>query len=686
MANVTKQASTRFSIVKRSKGQSAVEKASYISRSILVSEFDGQTYRPKYHEDLVHSEITLPPNAPKEYADRATLWNAVELSEKGQKSQLARMLKASLPNEWSYELAEEVVRDYVQRNFVDKGMCADWAIHDSENDKGQRNLHIHVLLTMRPLTENGEWGAKTKKVYVLDENGERVPLIDKKTGQQKVDNRNRKQWKCQTVESTDWNSQENAKMWRKDLADTINATNEQLGIDVHWEHRSFKEQGIDKEPTIHIGATANALERKGIQTERGNINREIVKRNMMLEQAKAMLELAKQEVQSIQYAKIRNAAVSMKNDVMEMIAKVRERKGRLDLPIVSGKHLRKISDRTALQSADNAEKFIATKKIDSFESLAKFTADTEQKYGQLDSVHLSKGQKLSRLKELSKMYALYEPYRTTYKESQSLKRLAKMKFDREHKESLAKYPEMRERLQNLLEQGEKITPKQWKAEIQSLQAEYDSIGREKSKTATELAYALGHMDGSAELYESLRCILAPLVAVQDQASLCQMLGIQRLLQGAHGQVAGDVPVRYAGHHAPVIEVYDGAVVPDVPVLQEQVCEIRAPFLVRLVRMEVLPQLVLEYFMGLPGLCPRFFRADDGMQAHLRVHIFMDGSGAVAIPFALQVGCHASVAIDAVVPVVDLIYLPLDFCFLGAIIRLPVFPVVIIGIRADPQPP
>ena len=393
-----------------------------------MSEYDGQTYRPKYHEDLVHSEISLPPNAPEEYADRATLWNAVELSEKGQKSQLARMLKASLPNDWSYELAEEVVRDYVQRTLgafgiiVDKGMCADWAIHDSENDKGQRNLHIHVLLTMRPITENGEWGAKTKKVYVLDENGERVPLIDKKTGQQKVDNRNRKQWKCQTVESTDWNSQENAKMWRKDLADTINATNEQLGIDVHWEHRSFKEQGIDKEPTIHIGATANALERKGIQTERGNINREIVKRNMMLEQAKAMLELAKQEVQSIQYAKIRNAAVSMKNEVMEMIAKVRERKGRLDLPIVSGKHLRKISDRTALQSAGNAEKFIATRKIDSFESLAK-------------------------------------------------------------------YPEMRERLQNLLEQGEKITPKQWKAEIQSLQNEYDSISREKSKIATELAYA-----------------------------------------------------------------------------------------------------------------------------------------------------------------------------------------------------
>ena len=426
----------------------------------------------KYHEDLVHSEISLPPNAPKEYADRATLWNAVELSEKGQKSQLARMLKASLPNEWSYELAEEVVRDYVQRNFVDKGMCADWAIHDSENDKGQRNLHIHVMLTLRPLTEKGEWGAKQKKV----------------SGQQKVDKRNRKQWKCHTVENTDWNSRENAKMWRKDLADTINATNEQLGIALHWEHRSFKEQGIDREPTIHIGAVANALERKGIQTERGNINREIIKNNLLLEQVKEMLMLAKQELHSAQYEKIKNTAVSVKNEVMEMIAKVRERKGRLDLPIVSGKHLRRISDRTALQSADNAEKFITTRKIDSFESLAKFTADKEQRYQELETVHLSKGQKLNRLKELSKMYALFAPVQASYKESQSLKGFAKMKYDKEHKDSLLKYPELKERMQSLLQNGEKITPKQWKAEIQSLQSEYDSISKEQTKTATELAY------------------------------------------------------------------------------------------------------------------------------------------------------------------------------------------------------
>ena len=142
-----------------------------------------------------------------------------------------------------------------------------------------------------------------------------------------------------------------------------------------------------------------------------------------------------------------------------------------------------------MQSADNAEKFITIRKIDIFESLAKFTEDREQKHQQLETVHLSKGQKLNRLKELSKMYALYAPIRATYKESQSLKGLAKMKYDREHKDSLSKYTELKERMQSLLQNGEKVTPKQWKAEIQSLQSEYDSIGKEQSKTATELAYA-----------------------------------------------------------------------------------------------------------------------------------------------------------------------------------------------------
>jgi hypothetical protein len=146
-----KNISTRTKICGRSAkchgGHSAVEQSSYISRTTMYCEYDGQTYYPKYSEDLVHSEVMLPDNAPTEYQDAKTLWNAVENVEKGANAQLARTYRVSLPNEWSYELATDVMRDYIKRNFVDEGMCAQFAIHDSENkDTGQRNLHCHILL------------------------------------------------------------------------------------------------------------------------------------------------------------------------------------------------------------------------------------------------------------------------------------------------------------------------------------------------------------------------------------------------------------------------------------------------------------------------------------------------------------------------------------------------------------
>ncbi len=157
------QQSTRFRIVSKSNGGSAVESASYISRQKLTSEVTGETHYPKHHEDLVYSGILLPENAPTVYQDRATLWNSVEKNEKSKKAQLARTMKADLPNDWSYELAEQFLKEFVQKTFVNKGMCADIAIHDSVNPEGQRNLHSHIMLTLRPIIENGAWGAKSKK-------------------------------------------------------------------------------------------------------------------------------------------------------------------------------------------------------------------------------------------------------------------------------------------------------------------------------------------------------------------------------------------------------------------------------------------------------------------------------------------------------------------------------------------
>ena len=103
-------------------------------------------------------------------------------------------------------------------------------------------------------------------------------------------------------------------------------------------------------------------------------------------------------------------------------------------------------------------------------------------------------------------------------------------------------------------------------------------------------------------------------------------------------------------------------------------------------MEILIQFVIKYFMGLPWLCPRSLGADDGTQAQFPVHIFMDCCLTVAVPPVLQIGSHTAVPVYSIVAVVDLFDLFLDFLFLGTITRLPVFPVVIVGIRADPQPP
>lgn len=131
---------------------------------------------------------------------------------------------------------------------------------------------------------NRESGCRNRRKFIeRDENGERIPDIDKKTGQQKVDKQNRKQWKCTNIQTNDWNSKENAKIWRKDLADTINAVNSKIGMtDKFWEYRSFKEQGLDIIPQIHLGEKASAMERAGIRTIRGDINREIIAKNAVI--------------------------------------------------------------------------------------------------------------------------------------------------------------------------------------------------------------------------------------------------------------------------------------------------------------------------------------------------------------------------------------------------------------------
>lgn len=255
-------------IISRGKGKSAVASAAYISGEKIKNEWDGVTHDYTKKQGVISKEIFLPDHAPEEYKDRKTLWNSVELFEKNSNAQLARNFIISLPKELSIEENKKMIEEYIQTNFVKEGMIVDLAIHD-ESREGNQNIHAHIMTIVRPINEDGTWGQKSKKEYILDEKGE------------KILNKNGKP-KTRKVELTSWNDKGNVEKWRENFSNLCNEYLAKNDIEKRVDHRSFKRQGIKQIPTIHLGASASAMERKGIRTEKGDINREIKKQNELL--------------------------------------------------------------------------------------------------------------------------------------------------------------------------------------------------------------------------------------------------------------------------------------------------------------------------------------------------------------------------------------------------------------------
>ena len=260
-------------IISRGKGKSAVAAAAYRSGETLTNEYDGITHDYTRKGGIVHTEILLPDNAPAAYADRSVLWNAVEKTEKAKNAQLAREIEIALPHELTREQGISLVREYVKEQFVNAGMCADICLHD----KNDGNPHAHIMLTMRPFDEGGEWGAKQKKEYILDRDGNKI--YDPK----------KRQYKCKSIPANDWNEQSKAEEWREAWAEICNQYLERGNHAERIDHRSYERQGKDQIPTVHLGVAAFQMEKRGIRTERGNINREIEVTNQRLRQLKARI-------------------------------------------------------------------------------------------------------------------------------------------------------------------------------------------------------------------------------------------------------------------------------------------------------------------------------------------------------------------------------------------------------------
>ena len=312
-------------VISRGTGRSACAASAYMSCSAIYNDYDGIQHDYTRKQGLVWEHVFLPDCAPVEWQDRAVLWNAVEEAEKTKDSRLAREFVAALPIELGKLDWINLLSKFIYQQFVNEGMCADVAIHDIDG----HNPHAHIMLTVRPLNENGTWQHKTEKEYLCVKDGEERGFTAaefkeaqkdgwEKQYQYKVGKK--KEYLAPSVaEAQDlermskypkstkygrqnpiserWNSDEQLVAWRAAWADEVNLCLEQKGLEERIDHRSFADQGKDEQPTIHEGVAARAMEKKGIISDRCELNRQIKWDNALLRQLKAEFQKLVKAVQ-----------------------------------------------------------------------------------------------------------------------------------------------------------------------------------------------------------------------------------------------------------------------------------------------------------------------------------------------------------------------------------------------------
>jgi len=402
------------------------------------------THDYTYKGGIIHTEIMLPAHAPPEFSDRSTLWNSVEEIEKSSDAQLAREIEVALPVELSPAEQLTLVRSFVKDNFVDAGMCADFAIHD----KGTGNPHAHIMLTIRPLRPDGKWGPKCRKVYDLDSLGNRIP--DGKGG-----------WKNHREDSTDWNNRENAEKWRAAWAAYANRALEAAGRPERIDHRSYKRQGIEKIPSIHMGPAASQMERRGIATEKGNINREISADNKLLKEIKARI------TRLYNWSKEQAETAAPTQGKESIIAQLWQARMDTATPSTRSGKIRKLQEDAKLFS------LLQSNGITSMQQLYEKVSAMNKDYYDLRGQIVKAERRTAVLDERLEMLAQYEKFKPIRQKLDKVKPGKREKYQQEHSAELAAFDTAADFLKGLKESGEKITPKAWRAEAAKLTAQKD---------------------------------------------------------------------------------------------------------------------------------------------------------------------------------------------------------------------
>ena len=415
-------------IVSRGKGKSAVAAAAYRSGEKLTNEWDGLTHDYTKKGGVVHSEILLPAHAPPAFSDRSILWNSVELSEKSNNAQLAREVEIALPVELSREEQTRLVREYCSSQFVSKGMIADFNLHDT----GGGNPHAHILLTMRPLDEKGAWLPKSKKEYVLDENGGKIRLPSGR-------------YKTRKVDLVDWNNRENAEVWRRAWADLANEFLERNNRPERIDHRSYERQGIEQIPTVHVGVSATQMEKKGIVTERGELNRNIKAANRILREIRRLVRGLKDWIAELKERKAallealtEARAQASEPTIPQLLARYMEQRGEERADWTSkGKLKGAVSDFNKVQAA---MEFLRQKEISTVETLDRqLDGISETAVAIRDSMRKAE-RRIKDIDTLLSHIGNYEKYKPVYREYAAIGwKKQKEKFEEAHRGELEAY-------------------------------------------------------------------------------------------------------------------------------------------------------------------------------------------------------------------------------------------------------
>lgn len=229
------------SVIGRGTGRSAVACAAYRSGEVLADERYGKVHDYGRRRGISETGIEIPQEAPEWMRDRERLWNAVEAGERRKDAQLAREFIVAFPHQIGTEDRRALLESFIKDEFTDRGLVADWAIHAPNAAGDERNWHAHIMTTMRVVTADG---FDPKKDRSLNDPGQLVA------------------WRAS------WATKQNEAFARLGIRDP---NGDVLTVD----HRSYEDQGVDREPTIHLGVHATAMERRGHPTERGDVNRAI---------------------------------------------------------------------------------------------------------------------------------------------------------------------------------------------------------------------------------------------------------------------------------------------------------------------------------------------------------------------------------------------------------------------------